>query len=297
VCAVTVSSITTYGGVHNVHVTDVPEAPAYPADAATVLRRDATSAESIRANRHWWDGAADAYQAEHGSFLGDVNFVWGPEGLNEADVRLLGDVSGRRVLEVGCGGGQCGRWLVAQGAYAIGLELSFRQLQHAADLDRRSGVVLPAVQGDAEHLPFTDAAFDIVTSSFGGYPFIADKVGALREAARVLRPGGTLVFSVPHPMRWCFYDDPTENGLVAHYSYFDRSAYVEEDESGGAVYVEHHHTIGDWIRSLAAAGFEVVDLVEPEWPDDNPGTWGGGWSALRGRVIPGTAIFVCRARS
>ena len=68
-----------------------------------MTRRAVGTGENRRANRAWWDGDADAYQAEHSPFLGDVDFVWCPEGLREADARLLGDVTGRRVLEIGCG--------------------------------------------------------------------------------------------------------------------------------------------------------------------------------------------------
>ena len=63
--------------------------------------------ETIRANRGDWDRSADEYQAVHGEFLRDVGFVWSPEGLDEADAHLLGDVAGKRVVEVGCGAGQC----------------------------------------------------------------------------------------------------------------------------------------------------------------------------------------------
>ena len=57
-------------------------------------RRPVTDAESRSASRSWWDADADDYQAEHGSFLGDLDFVWCPEGVREADARLLGDVRG-----------------------------------------------------------------------------------------------------------------------------------------------------------------------------------------------------------
>jgi SAM-dependent methyltransferase len=268
--------------------------PAYPDDAAHVARRDASGAETVGANRRWWDAAADAYQAEHGDFLGDVRFVWGPEGLDEADVRLLGDVAGARVLELGAGAGQCGRWLAAQGAYAVGLELSARQLWHSRQLDARSGVALPAVQADAGRLPFAAGSFDVVCSSYGALPFVADAGAVCAEVARVLRPGGRFVFSVTHPVRWCFPDDPGEEGLAAVQSYFDRLPYVEQDEDGVASYVEHHRTVGDWVRTISGAGLRLVDLVEPEWPVGHEGVW-GGWSPLRGRVIPGTAIFVTRA--
>jgi len=261
-------------------------------DTAHVIRRVADARETTRANRRWWDGIADGYQAEHGDFLGDARFVWGPEGLDEAEARLLGDVAGRRVLEIGCGAGQCGRWLLTQGAEVVGVDLSREQLRHSQRLDRRAGTVLPVVQADAQRLPFGAASFDLVCSAYGALPFVADATMVLREVARVLRPGGRFAFSTSHPVRWAFLDDPGDGGLVAVHSYFDRRAYVEQDDAGAATYVEHHRTIGDWVRAIVAAGLRLVDVVEPEWPAEHDRTW-GGWSRLRGRVIPGTAIFVC----
>jgi hypothetical protein len=113
----------------------------------------------------------------------------------------------------------------------------------------------------------------------------------MAEVARVLRPGGRWVFSVTHPMRWCFPDDPGPGGLTVTTSYFDRRPYVEVDASGTPTYVEHHRTLGDRVRDLVAAGFVVRDVVEPEWPPDHDRPW-GQWSPLRGRLFPGTAIFV-----
>lgn len=78
---------------------------------------------------------------------------------------------------------------------------------------------------------------------------------------------------------------------MADRSYFDRTPYVEEGDDGTATYVEHHRTLGDRVREIAGAGLTLVDLVEPEWPARNTAVW-GGWSPTRGRIIPGTAIFV-----
>ncbi len=259
---------------------------------AQVGRADATTTETARANRRWWDREADGYQAEHGDFLGDTGFVWCPEGLAEADARLLDDVRGRRVLEIGCGAAQCARWLTGQGAEVAGVDLSARQLGHARRLAARTGVAVPLVQADAAALPLAAESFDLACSAYGAVPFVADSAAVMREVARVLRPGGRWVFSVTHPVRWCFPDDPGPAGLVADSSYFDRQAYVERDESGTVTYAEHHRTVGDRVREIVAAGLRLVDLVEPEWPAALDRTW-GGWSPLRGRVLPGTAIFVC----
>ena len=262
-----------------------------------VVRRDAGSVETARANRSWWDANADGYQAEHGAFLGDARFLWCPEGLYEDEVRLLGEVAGRDVLEVGCGAAQCARWLAGQGARVTGFDLSGRQLRHARRIDEQLGrAPLRLVQADATALPFADASFDLACSAFGAVPFVADSARLMREVARVLRPGGRWVFSVPHPFRWTLPDVGDEHGLVVEHSYFDRRPYVEQDEEGAASYAEHHRTFGDRVRELTEAGLSLVDLVEPEYPEGLGDRWGGGWSPLRGRLVPGTAVFVTRRR-
>ena len=256
-----------------------------------VERRPVGEEESRRANGPDWDRYADEYQATHGAFLGDVGFVWGPEGTTEEQVGVLGPLAGRRVLEVGSGAGQCSRWVRAQGGDGFGLDLSLRQLQHSRRIDEDTGVSVPSVLGTATALPFPDRSFDVVFSSFGALQFVSDIGVAVAEVARVLRPGGRFAFSVTHPTRWSFPDDPGEGGLTATQSYWDRSPYVEIDDSTGQVaYVEHHRTLGDWVGLLAGHGFVITDLLEPEWPEDHDRVW-GGWSRLRGRLTPGSAVF------
>jgi SAM-dependent methyltransferase len=263
----------------------------WPQTGVSAERRPVTEAESRRANGPDWDRYADEYQATHGAFLGDLGFVWGPEGLTEDDAGVLGDVAGRDVLEVGSGAGQCTRWVVARGGRGVGLDLSFRQLQHARRIDEETGVPAPSVLGTATELPFRDGSFDVVFSSFGALQFVADIHLAVAEAARVLHPGGRFAFSITHPTRWVFPDDPTEEGLVARNSYWDRTPYVEvDDDTGATSYVEHHRTLGDWVGLLAGAGFALTTLLEPEWPEGHDRIW-GGWSAVRGAVTPGTAVL------
>jgi SAM-dependent methyltransferase len=257
-------------------------------------RRPVDETESLRANRADWDAYADEYQSTHGEYLGDAGFLWGPEGTREDDLHALGPVEDRDVLEIGCGAGQCSRWVLAHGGRPVGIDVSMRQLQHSRRIDEAHGVVVPTVCASAAALPFADDSFDVVFSAFGALQFVAEAGPLVDDVARVLRAGGTFAFSVTHPTRWMFLDDPGPGGLTASQSYWDRTPYVEvDDETGQTRYVEHHRTLGDWVGLLAGAGFVISALGEPEWPADLDRTW-GGWSRTRGVLTPGSAIFVAR---
>lgn len=245
------------------------------------------------ANRSWWDSDAADYHARHPAYLGidGAEFYWCPEMLHESRARLLGDpaqLRGASILELGCGSAPCSRWLaddLGPETFVTGFDISIEMLRHAG---RQS--IVPLVQADALALPYRDNSFDVVFSVFGAIPFVADSGALIREISRVLRPGGRLIFSITHPMRWIFLDDPGEIGLNAVNSYFSRD-YVEHDEiTGELVYAEQHRTMGQRIAELIDAGLRLDQLIEPEWPADLEETW-GQWSPLRGRIFPGTAIF------
>jgi len=261
-----------------------------------VGRREAGPAESARANRRWWDADADAYHEAHGEFLGESDFVWCPEGLREEEARLLGtaeELLGAKILEVGAGSAMCSRWLAGRGAHPVAFDVSFGMLTHARSHRALDGDTadVPLIQADAQCMPFAADTFDIAFTAFGAVPFVADSAGLMTEVARVLVPGGRWVFATTHPTRWAFPDSPGPDGLTATMSYFDRRPYVEFDGQGQATYVEHHRTFGDRVRELTAAGFALLDVIEPEWPDGHEQVW-GQWSPLRGGIFPGTAIFI-----
>lgn len=249
-----------------------------------------------RANRRWWDDQAAQYYLEHGEFLGDTDLVWGPEGCREEDLRVFGDpgsLAGLDVLEIGAGAAQGARWVAAQGVRVVASDLSSGMLNTARTLNGRHHSPLPLVQCDGTGLPFASASFDLVFTAYGVVPFVADSRAVMHEAARVLRPGGRFAFSTTHPIRWAFPDTPGPEGLRADRSYFDRTPYAEYDRSGRALYAEHHRTLGDRVRELTEAGLVLERLIEPEWPESNTDVW-GGWSPTRGRILPGTAIFLAR---
>lgn len=287
-------------------------------------RRPIDQESTVAANRTWWDDEAAAYFAEHGDFLGDAGFVWGPEGWTEAELDILGLTSAsppQQILEIGGGAGQCARWVQGQqdsqghpSHRIVSTDLSLGMLGIGTMLNERTGITLPLAASDATALPFANGVFDTVFTSYGAVPFVADSAALMREVCRVLRPGGRFAFSTTHPIRWAFPDVPGPEGLTVRHSYFDRTPYVESESWGDApdgpvadrghaaypeagapsetvTYAEHHRTLGDRIRELVAAGFGVLDVVEPEWPERNTQAW-GGWSPLRGRVLPGTMIVV-----
>lgn len=242
--------------------------------------------DAAHANQSWWDSDAAAYHAAHPDYLS--SFYWSPEMLHEEDVKLLGDTSDQRILELGCGSAPCTHWLQGRAQFATGFDLSRGMLAHAAP-------DLPLAQADARALPYAASSFDTVFSAFGALPFVPDLLPIFAEVARVLRKDvqqpGRFVFSVAHPMRWMFADDP--NSLEVTYTYFDKS--YTEGEPGNYSYAEYHHTMGDYVRTLNEAGFELVNLLEPTWPEGLVTTW-GQWSPQRGRIMPGTAIFSAQLR-
>lgn len=238
-------------------------------------------------HRRHWDADASRYHEEHASYLD--GFHWCPEMLSESEARLLGDTSGASVLELGCGSASCATWLAADGAgFVTGFDISREMLSRSAT----SGAAL--VQADVQAMPYRDDAFDVVFSAFGALPFVPDVAAVLADVARVLRPGGRLVFSVNHPMRWVFPDDPGPAGLLAQLSYFERE-YLEYSDDGTLTYAEYHRTFGDWVQALTGAGFLLERVIEPEWPEHLTQTW-GQWSPLRGRIFPGSVIFSATLR-
>jgi ubiquinone/menaquinone biosynthesis C-methylase UbiE len=248
-------------------------------------------------NRSGWDRVSAWYQERHA--IPTTSAHYGPWAPLENDLRLLGDVAGLRILEVGCGGGQCAIAFALQGATVAGLDLSDAQLAFARTLAAAEGVDISFVQGSAEDLsPFATGAYDVVFSAYA-LQYVADMPACLAECARVLAPGGRLVFSLDHPFRDCFFDpeDAFDTTIYASRSYFDNAPMAWTFGDTGVPMVSYHHTIAEWVTMLGAAGFTLQRLLEPEppadqldeiWPMDD------ALSALR--FVPPTIIFVAAKR-
>lgn len=251
--------------------------------------------DSGQANSRWWSENADDYLTEYGGVLGEADFIWGPEGLRERDVELLGSPSslrGASILEIGCGAAQCSRYLATQGLNVTACDLAPGMVEAARVLNAKHSVGFPIDVADARALPYETGAFDVVFTSFGAIDFIDDLADLHREVRRVVRLGGRWVFSCSHPVKWIFADDP-ESFRVEH-SYFDRTPYIERFEDGELEYANFHHTLADHINSLSECGFVIEECVEPEWPAGRDVVW-GAWGPTRSARVPGTIIISARA--
>jgi SAM-dependent methyltransferase len=214
--------------------------------------------EHAARNRAMWDGYSDEYQAKHGEQLAaSGGLAWGTTQLPEAELRILGDVVGRDILELGCGAAQWSIGLAKEGARPVGLDLSERQLAHARRLMAEAGVDFPLIHGSAEAVPLPDASFDIVFCDHGAMTF-ADPYRTVPEVARLLRHGGLFAFSHHSPIEsihWALGADSVGDRLAL--DYFG----LHEVDDGEETWFQLPY--GEWIRLFRANGFAVEDLIEP----------------------------------
>jgi SAM-dependent methyltransferase len=213
-------------------------------------------------NRAMWDAYSNEYQAKHGAQLAaSGGLAWGTSQIPEAEFRVLGDVSGKDILELGCGAAQWSIALSQAGARPVGLDLSERQLEHARRLMAEAGIDFPLIHGSAEAVPLPDATFDIVFCDHGAMTF-ADPYRTVPEAARLLRPGGLFAFSHHSPIEticWALGEEMVGERLVN--DYFGMHRFEEDDES----YFQLPY--GEWIRLFRANDLVVEDLIEPRPPE------------------------------
>jgi SAM-dependent methyltransferase len=203
--------------------------------------------------------------------------VWGLFGVPERDLDVLGAVSGLDVVELACGTAYLSAWLAREGARVVALDLTAAQLETARRCQRTYGPVFPLIEADAEAVPLAAECFDVVISEHGAAAW-CDPQRWVGEAARLLRPGGRLVFLTNSLLSaMCV---PSEEGIAREQLLRgQRETYRIRWPGGG---VEFHPSHGDWIRILRGHGFvveamhelyappgaaphEYYEIVSPDW--------------------------------
>ena len=208
--------------------------------------------------------------------------VWGLWDVPERELGVLGDVAGLDVVELGCGTAYVSAWLARRGARPVGVDVTPAQLETARRCQEAAGIRFPLVEASAESVPLPGASFDLALSEYGASIW-CDPYRWVPEAARLLRPGGRLVFLRTSTLvMLCSPDDgPADERLCRPQCGMHRFEWPD----GG---VEFHLGHGDWIDVLGASGLAVTRLVERYAPDgatDHPyydlvtASWGRRWPA------------------
>ncbi len=223
------------------------------------------SLDHVRRNRAKWDVAAAEYEGPGRRAWALNKPWWGIWHVAESELHVLPNVSDHDVIELGCGTAYVSSWLARRGARVVGLDNSAKQLANARRFQREFKLDFPLIHADAEAVPLADGSFDLAISEYGACLW-CDPYRWIPEAARLLRPGGRLIFLTNSPLLMLCTPDleadgPAREQLLRPYFGMHRSEWP--DEPG----VEFHLGHGDWIRLLRENGFEVEDLIEVRPPE------------------------------
>lgn len=250
--------------------------------------------EYVRRNRALWDVWAEAYVAPAEKHWASASPTWGIWGVPESDLSVLpADLAGRHAIELGCGTAYVSAWLARRGARVVGIDVSEAQLATARRLQRQHGIDFPLVHGNAEAVPYPDGSFDFAISEYGACLW-ADPERWIPEAARLLRPGGELVFLVnSFLLALCM---PAEEGIAAGERLLRPALGLCRIDWPGDQGIGFHPSHGHWVRLLRRSGFEIEDLIEVQ-PPEGPTTAYPFVTPEWARQWPSEEIWKARKRS
>lgn len=221
--------------------------------------------------------------------------LYGPYTPGEGSLRMLGEVAGRRILELGCGAAQASIALAKQGAHCTAVDFSREQLRHAEALAAEEGVSVQfhCAEMHAYLRCAAPASFDIVLSVCA-LQYVEELGPLFALVRRSLAEEGLFVFSMDHPLNNLVRIRDGHAMLVR--SYFDRGAirWRWEGQEEGLPFVVYHRTCGDVLNLLAEAGFWVERLLEPE-PTGEHAAALRAEELERGALLPAVMVWKARA--
>lgn len=219
-------------------------------------------------NRGVWDRDAANWVEVGERLWAAPDPEWGNWGVPEAALGVLpDDLAGRDAIELGCGTGYVSGWMVRRGARVTAIDVSPAQLATARRLAERHGAAILFIEGNAEATGLGDASFDFAISEYGAAIWCRPELW-LREAWRLLRPGGQLVFLGNHPLSLVcspVNGAPCDRQLHRPYRGMWGADWSEVafDPSG----ICFNLTIADWFTLFTEIGFAVQNYQELYAPD------------------------------
>lgn len=203
-----------------------------------------------RSNAEYTDKRAPAAWARE-------EIAWGMCKVPESQVRMLPELVGKDVVELGCGTAYFGAWLKRAGAQrVVGIDLTPAQLETARRMNEETGLGLELVEANAEETGLPSESFDLVVSEYGASIW-CDPYKWVPEAARLLRTGGQLVFLRNATLAvLCWKDDETVESLQRPQRGLHRIDWADD----GTTEFQMGHS--EWVKVLRASGFDILDLAE-----------------------------------
>jgi SAM-dependent methyltransferase len=238
--------------------------------------------DHVRRNREEWDRWAPEWEEAGRRNWEQDEPSWGQWSVPEAQLRMFPEVvEGLDTIELGCGTGYVSGWLARRGARCVGIDNSAAQLATARKLQAEFAVEFRLIHGSAEEVPLPDGSFDLAISEYGAVTW-CDPYRWIPEAARLLRPGGPLVFLTNSSLLMCCLPDlpdaPAGERLLRPYNGMHRFEWSDDDS------VEFHLGHGDMHRLLTGSGFTVEELIDVEIPEGSttrhpwvPYEWARQW--------------------
>jgi SAM-dependent methyltransferase len=255
----------------------MPEEPGTPAEVLDYAAR----------NREVWTAANANYTAEQArSSWAQDRAAWGVWRVPEDEVRVLPDVHGLDVIELGCGTAYFGAWLKKLGARRVlGVDITPAQLATAREMNREFELGLEFIEANAEDVPLPDSSFDLAFSEYGASIW-CDPYRWVPEAARLLRAGGELIFMRNSTLQvLCSPDEgKVADRLVRPQKGMHRFDWTDEDGPS----TDFHISGSQMFQLLRKTGFDIVDFRELFAPDDAidhpyysyvPAEWAKRWPA------------------
>ena len=171
-----------------------------------------------------------------------------------AAIEMMGDVTGKNVLDAGCGGGKHAADLMAQGAKVQGFDLSANMLDHARQL--LGDIANLKVASLDEELPYETGNFDAILCSLAMH-YLKDWQRPLSEFYRLLKPGGSVVISTHHPFM--------DHELAGGENYFAHMLIEDSwEKNGQTMHVRYwRRPLSQMIREFSDAGFQIEQIQEP----------------------------------
>lgn len=221
-----------------------------------------------------WDAAAQSWKDRMDDLYAANDIVWGPFGPSERKLRLLPQLKGKRVLVAGCGSGPDVCYLADEGASVFGIDLSSEQLTLAKQRLTSRGLRADLEKVDLNQkseLQLKPNLFDLVVSNYA-LQYVKDLKVFFREVTRILKPGGSVVFSHDHPILYAHYpavqgrERNTDGGVFFDYFTERRLTWLFSVSEKDIKAYSYHRTLSSIVEALVQNNLQIEVILEPK-PD------------------------------